>query len=525
MLKITNPILRGFNPDPSFLLVEDTYYIATSTFEWFPGVQIHASTDLVNWEVVARPLNRLAHLDMRGNPASGGIWAPCLSYANGKFYLIYTDVKAWGSHPFKDTHNYLVTSESIEGPWSAPVYLNSSGFDPSLFHDKDGKKWLLNMEWDYRYVGGDQFTGILLQEYCEREQKLVGPIHKIFKGSELSLVEGPHIYKVEDYYYLFTAEGGTSYDHAETVARSKCLTGPYEMHPNTHLITSKGYSGKIQKAGHGSLCQGKDGKWYFAHLCGRPVNDSLRCVLGRETSLQEVVWREGWPYLANGTLFPSDEIEIHTDAKPSIRNSEILYQFHDHDYLKDFQTLRIPLGAEIMNITERPGYLRLHGRESVVSMHTQSMVCRRQDTFVFQAETKLEFHPTSFQHKAGLIYRYNEDNLYYLYVTYDEQASSKVLHVLSIDNGSYRALTPEHSVHLNSDIYLRLEVNYESGQFYYSSDSTNWNKVGEKFDTTILSDEYANPMGFTGAFVGMCCQDLNNHTIYADFEYFKYSGD
>src|SRR3954468_19193471 len=129
-MNIRNPVLRGFNPDPSILRVGDDYYIATSTFEWFPGVQIHHSKDLVHWRLLTHPLTRLSQLDMTGNPSSGGIWAPCLSYANGQFWLIYTDVKTWQG-PFKDAHNYLVTAPDIMGPWSEPIYLNSSGFDPS----------------------------------------------------------------------------------------------------------------------------------------------------------------------------------------------------------------------------------------------------------------------------------------------------------------------------------------------------------------------------------------------------------
>ena len=148
MTDIVNPILPGFNPDPSICRVGGDYYIATSTFEWYPGVQIHHSTDLVNWRLVKRPLDRAAQLDMRGNPDSGGIWAPCLSYADGLFWLVYTDVKRLDGN-FKDGHNYIVTAPSIEGPWSDPVHVNSSGFDPSLFHDDDGRKWFLNMVWNH----------------------------------------------------------------------------------------------------------------------------------------------------------------------------------------------------------------------------------------------------------------------------------------------------------------------------------------------------------------------------------------
>ena len=170
--RIRNPILPGFNPDPSIVRVGDDYYIATSTFEWSPGVQIHHSRDLVNWRLLTRPLRRASQLNMLGDPDSCGIWAPCLTFDRGLFYLIYTDVKRYGrtsqagaaGASLRDFHNYLVTSERIDGEWSDPVYLNSSGFDPSLFHDDDGRKWLVNMQWDFR-KGRYRFAGNVVQEY------------------------------------------------------------------------------------------------------------------------------------------------------------------------------------------------------------------------------------------------------------------------------------------------------------------------------------------------------------------------
>ncbi|WP_332687269.1 family 43 glycosylhydrolase, partial [Devosia sp.] len=185
MPQLTNPILPGFNPDPSILRVGDDYYIATSTFEWFPGVQIHHSKDLANWELVTRPLTRKAQLDMRGDPDSCGVWAPCLTHDGEKFWLVYTDVKRKDGS-FKDAHNYIIWADRIEGPWSDPVYTNSSGFDPSLFHDDDGRKWFVNMLWDHRRRPL-LFAGIALQEFDPKAGKLVGPIKNIYQGTDLEL--------------------------------------------------------------------------------------------------------------------------------------------------------------------------------------------------------------------------------------------------------------------------------------------------------------------------------------------------
>jgi xylan 1,4-beta-xylosidase len=190
MAIIKNPVLKGFNPDPSICKVGDDYYIATSTFEWFPGVQIHHSKDLVHWELITHPLNRVSQLDMLGVPDSGGVWAPCLTYHDGIYYLIYTIVLNTGH--LKDTHNYLVTTDNLYGEWSEPIYLNSSGFDPSLFHDDDGKKWLVNMKWDTR-IGKNCFAGILLQEYDKENKRLVGPVRTYLMVRYLGVLRG-HIY-------------------------------------------------------------------------------------------------------------------------------------------------------------------------------------------------------------------------------------------------------------------------------------------------------------------------------------------
>src|SRR5262245_10899554 len=198
---ITNPVLPGFHPDPSILRVGEEYFIATSTFEWFPGVRIHRSRDLAHWRHAAYALTRPEQIDLTGNPRSGGVWAPCLTHADGLFHLVYSDVKSWG-RGFLDCHNYLVTAPRVDGPWSNPVYLNSSGFDPSLFHAADGRKWLLHMLWDHRGTQRACFAGIVIQEYSPASCRLIGERRVIFRGSPLGITEGPHLYERDGLYYL-----------------------------------------------------------------------------------------------------------------------------------------------------------------------------------------------------------------------------------------------------------------------------------------------------------------------------------
>ena len=521
---ITNPVLRGFNPDPSILRVADDYYIATSTFEWFPGVQIHHSKDLVHWRLLVRPLQQCSQLTMLGNPDSGGIWAPCLSYHDGLFYLIYTDVKSWGEHePFKDSHNYVVTAPAIGGPWSAPSYLNSSGFDPSLFHDSDGRKWLLNMLWDHR-KGKHAFAGILLQEFDPVTKKLFGPVSNIFTGTSIRVTEGPHVYQKDGYYYLVTAEGGTTYNHAVTVARSQNLQGPYTVHPDNPLLTAQGNSElELQKAGHASLVETQNGEWYLAHLCGRPLEPLGRCNLGRETALQKLVWPEGdWPRLAGKGNAPRLQV-----AAPALPEHPFAAEPERDDFDSSqlglsWQTLRIPADEAMLSLSARPGYLRLYGRESLQSRHRQSLVGRRLQAHEAEAETCLEFAPQHFQQMAGLAAYYNSRNWVYLRVSRDETLG-KSLNILSCDNGVYdEALRQDISVDNSARVYLKLTFARETFSFAYASEVGAWQTIGPRFDAGKLSDDYCSGLSFTGTFIALCAQDLSGARQHADFDFFVY---
>lgn len=520
MGRAENPVLRGFNPDPSIVRVADDYYIATSTFEWYPGVQISHSRDLVNWRVIARPLERYSQLDMRGNPNSGGIWAPCLTYADGLFHLIYTNSRRW-TGPFKDVHNYLVTAPSITGPWSEPVYMNSSGFDPSLFHDDDGRKWFINMIWDHR-PGQNMFGGILLQEYDPKQKQLVGPIENIFRGTELGLVEGPHLYKRDGYYYLLTAEGGTFITHAATVARSRSIHGPYEVMPNNPLISSAAHPTlAIQSSGHGSFVEHKDGTWALAHLCRRPLANG-RSTLGRETSLQKIEWVDGWPRLASGGQVPLDVYEGPELPMQPWRARPARDDFDDATLSIEWQAPRVS-PAEVSSLTARPGYLRLIGRESIMSHFEQSLIARRQQAKHVRATTCLQFEPQHFQQMAGLVAFYSTDSFYYLYVSHAPHAR-KCLSLMKCERGSVSfPVEKEYPLDGLADVYLRLEIKDDRVSFFYSRDGETYYAVGWEQDASILSDEHAVPCGFTGNFVGMACQDLAGSRLHADFDWFEYN--
>ncbi|ORY54736.1 glycosyl hydrolases family 43-domain-containing protein [Pseudomassariella vexata] len=525
MPPIRNPILPGFNADPSIVRVGNDYYIATSTFEWYPGVQIHHSTDLANWDLVVHPLTRKSQLDMRGDPDSCGIWAPCLTHDGDKFWLVYTDVKRKDGS-FKDTPNYIVTAPAIEGPWSDPVYVNSSGFDPSLFHDNDGKKWFVNMLQDHtrrpRF-----FSGIVLQEFDPTAGKLVGPKKNIFRGTDLDLVEGPHLYKRNGWYYLLTAEGGTGYEHACTLARSRDIWGPYETHPQKHILSSKDApSAALQRAGHGDWVEALDGKNYLVHLTGRPITEKRRCVLGRETAIQEAYWGDDdWLYIKNGPI-PSLYVEVPGTRDESKYWSEQRYTFDSKALHKDFQWLRTPETDRIF--TTDAGKLTLFGREAIGSWFEQALVARRQTHFSYDAETVVDFNPTDERQFAGLTAYYCRYNFFYLTVT--AFGGQRELLIMTSE-----ASWPEGNLNMpfaepvqipkEGKVKLALTIRGVELQFFYAVGDEELKKIGPAFDASILSDECGGHQvhgSFTGAFVGMACSDLNGTALPADFDYFVY---
>jgi xylan 1,4-beta-xylosidase len=537
MSVIRNPILPGFNPDPSILRVGDDYYIATSTFEWFPGVQIHHSRDLVHWRLLTRPLRRATQLNMLGDPDSCGIWAPCLTHHDDQFYLIYTDVKRYGrttqggfaGASLRDTPNYLVTARQIDGEWSDPIFLNSSGFDPSLFHDYDGKKYLVNMLWDHR-PGRNRFAGIVCQEYSAAEQKLVGERKVIFEGTSIGFTEGPHLYKRDrdGYYYLLTAEGGTGWGHAVTLARSRNVWGPYELHPDKCILTARHRPDvTLQRSGHADLVETKDGKVYMAHLCGRPIGNRGRCTLGRETAIQLMKWfPDGWLRTANGEGVPEVEVPApgltaHAHPRPPARE-----HFDGPELPINFQWLRSPFPEELFSLKERRGHLRIYGRETLGSLFRQGLVARRQQAHCYGAETVVEFEPEHFQQMAGLICYYNSSKFHYLYISRDTEAGKHV-RVFSClpDQVQTDVFTSAIPIPEHLPVHLRVEVDYERLYFAYRvGPEENWHRLAGHFDASVLSDEAAAPgtPNFTGAFVGMCCQDVAGTGKAADFDYFEY---
>ncbi|GLW29076.1 glycoside hydrolase family 43 protein [Actinoplanes regularis] len=528
---IQNPVLPGFHPDPSIMRVGSDYYIATSTFEWYPGVRVHHSTDLVDWRPLGGVLSEKRLLDLTGAADSGGVWAPNLTYAYGLFHLLYTDVATFAGG-YWDPQNYLVTARHITGPWSDPVVLHGRGFDASLFHDEDGTTWMLSMRADWR-PGRNRFAGISIQRYDHRERRLVGPEQVIFEGTEAGLTEAPNIYRKDGWYYLVTAEGGTTWTHQVTVARSRRLLGEYEVDPAGPMLTSAGDPDlTLQKAGHGSLVQTPAGEWYLAHLAARPYLPSRRCVLGRETALQKVEWPAGgWPRVQGGT--PAEQVPAPAGVTAAPRPVSTEQAEDDHfdapTLGANWSTLRRPATPDWVELSARPSYLRIRGGQSPMSRHRPSLVARRVTAQRCTFEAVCEFEPHNYRQLAGITAYYNTRNWYYLHVTADDDGTP-VLDVLCCDTGRVTA-APGMRIPLGDvrRIGLRLRMDGPALTFAYTTSpdaGSGWHELGRTFDATTLSDEYVatavpgepEAWGFTGAFVGLWVQDLGAEGGYADFD-------
>lgn len=532
---IRNPVLPGFHPDPSILRVGDEYFLATSTFEWFPGVRLHRSRDLAHWSPVGRggALDEPRLLELDGRPDSGGVWAPNLSHADGLFHLVYSNVSTYAGG-FTDCVNHLVTAPAIEGPWSDPVLLHARGFDASLFHDGD-ESLLLNLAHDWRPGHGGS-AGLEATRYDRGTRRLVGAPERIALPEQAGWTEGPNLYRIGGWYYLLTADGGTGYDHQVTVARSRSLLGPYVRDPHGPLITAREHPDlPLQKAGHGSLVETGTGEWYLAYLVARPHGRRGPCVLGRETALAPVTWTsDGWPRVPTGlpsTVVPapasvSKLVPAPEDPEPSGAGSRDGF---DTPVLgSQWSTLRRPASAQWLSLTDRPSNLRVRGGRSPRSLVGASLVARRAEAPSCRFEATIEYRPLDVRHLAGITAYYNSENWYFLHLTLDDDGR-RVLRLAGSDRG--RVTLDEAGQRVlgeSAASRLRLGVDLDGASLRFRYDAGDgWLPLGREQDATILSDEHAvvleegggiRALGFTGTFFGLWVWDLAGGGHPADFD-------
>ncbi len=300
MITFTNPLLPGMNPDPSVCRVGADYFLVTSSFEYFPGVPLYHSRDLVNWRLIGHVLSRPSQLSFERWRPSGGIFAATIRYHQGTFYMVTTNMS--GVTPGRG--NFYVHTRDPFGEWSDPVWLDQGGINPSLFFDDDGRAYLTS-NWFEGFPPPPELDplrpsmGIQQCEINPATGALIGEPRRIWPGTGGRFPEAPHLYKRQGLYYLLLSEGGTELNHMVTLARSETPWGPWEACPHNPVLTHRSVHSPFQAIGHADLIEAHDGTWWLVCLGVRPQGDHPPAAhLGRETFLAPVLWdEEGWPHL------------------------------------------------------------------------------------------------------------------------------------------------------------------------------------------------------------------------------------
>jgi alpha-N-arabinofuranosidase len=524
MRTFSNPILPGFYPDPSICRVGDDYYLVTSTFEYFPGVPIFHSRDLVHWRQLGHVLDRPSQLDLDGRKPSGGIYAPTIRYHEGVFYMITTNVGndiGFTRNPH-GSGNFIVTATNPAGPWSEPYHLETApGIDPSLFFDDDGRVYYTGNRVP---LDGERFWGlreIWLQEFDLTTMQLVGERHALWQGACGGVyAEAPHIYKVDGSYYLLIAEGGTEHNHAVTIARSQSIIGPYESNPRNPILTNRhvGRDAAIVNVGHADMVETPSGEWWMVALASRPSGGYFR-NLGRETFLAPVRWEDGWPVVSPG----SGKLEMGYTA-PDLPPCPwpmppACDQFETSALAHYWNVLRTPR-EPFWSLTERTSHLRLRVRpEMITRWETPSFVGRRQQHHRFTARTVMEFTPQADNEEAGIVLLQNSDFQFRLVITGTSQ--STVIRLIARVAGDERVLAEQ--LITAPRVYLKVEAVDQDYLFAFAIDAEQWIMLATQVDGRILSTDQAG--GFVGAYLGMYASS-NGHPSpnVADFDWFEYFG-
>ena len=378
-----NPIRTGFFPDPSIVRVGEDYYMVNSTFIFFPCIPVSHSRDLVHWQVIGHAIENPAWANVEGLEGGRGWWAPDISYCNGRFYITATlrlnDVGR------VRRRQMVVTADRPEGPYSEPVFFEEDGIDPSLFHDDDGRHYMLLNR------------GARIFEIDETATKRLSETTLLYYGVNKRAPEGPHLLKKDGCYYLFEAEGGTGVGHRETVSRSRTLHGVYTPSPYNPVIRQWDERALIQRCGHAKPVSTPDGRWYFVYLCGRSL-DGRWTMLGRETALDPFTWTaDGWPLLNEG-------------RGPSEQNILPLPPFPLEERV-DWLTPRPPEDGQIAWAGDA---VTIRGSEHpMTDVRCRSILLRRQTSFRFEFAAEAVVPAEG---EAGVTCYYDENSFLTLHV-------------------------------------------------------------------------------------------------------------
>jgi alpha-N-arabinofuranosidase len=490
------------NPDPSICRAGDDFYLVTSTFEYFPGLPVYHSKDLVHWRLIGHALSNAVSNPLMGCEAStGGQYAPTIRYHKGTFYVIGTNYGGQGTQGI-----FYVTAKNPAGPWSDPIWTGDWYVDPSLEFIND----------TLYYLSPDNAGSFLLGIMDPETGKFTEPLKKIATGLGGSSPEGPHLYKINGYYYLMSAEGGTGYQHREVIQRSKSPWGPYEASPKNPVLSNMSDTGNSFHAiGHADLVQLKDGSWWAVCLGIRPKNGRYQ-HLGRETFLAPVTWDEnGWPKTgADGIVrekYFAPNLPQHVWEKDPVRDD------FEHTTLNLYWNFIRNPRDEDWSLTEKPGYLRLKGSGVNFSeKKSPAFIGRRQSAFNILASTKIGFTPTAENEEAGLVVRANDKNHYDLLVT--QREGKKVVMFRKYLKGRIAAIHYEEIP--EGDIILCISATDKEYQLGIQEEGK-----APKFIATASTKDVSNEVvgGFTGVFIGMYASGNGKANVNpADFDWFDF---
>lgn len=521
-----NPILAGFYPDPSICKVNDNYYLITSSFSYFPGIPIFKSSDLVNWEQLGHIMDRPSQLDTEGQRISRGLFAPTITYHDGTYYVTSTHIDKGG--------NFIVTASDPAGPWSDPHWLSEvEGIDPSLFID-NGKMYVIYnstppenqpLYEGHRTIRMREINQTTLKAK-EKETILVNG------GTDLSKkpvwIEGPHLYKINNFYYLMCAEGGTAYNHSEVVFRSKKITGPYEPWDQNPILTQRqldpSRSYPVTTTGHADMVQTDNGEWWAVFLGCRPYGDNYYNI-GRETFLAPVEWKDGWPVI-NPDF---EEVQysyptpygngIDTTDFPYNGNFKFTDEFKEDTLAMHYVFLRTPK-EKWYNLQNDNLTMKVRS-ESASGLSNPSFIGHRQQHHKGSAATSLDFQPGSVFEKAGLIAFQSENNYYLLCKTTDGEKDMIALYASTTDS---LRLLESAGIPNTQPVELKITFDRSKYSFYYATLSGNWQLLKDNVDGTFLSTKVAG--GFVGSVIAMYATSHGNpSTNTATFHRFEYKGD
>lgn len=495
-----NPILPGFNPDPSICRVGDDYYLVTSTFAYFPGIPILHSRDLVNWEQIGSAITRTEQMDFTEQGISRGLFAPTITYHDGWYYIVCTQIDLGG--------NFIVKAEKPEGPYSDPYWLPEvNGIDPSIFFDDDGKLYIIynsippNNESLY-----DGHRTIRLRELDPDSLVTMGEEHLLINGGtdlakEPVWIEAPHIYKRNGYYYLMAAEGGTAYNHSEVVFRAENILGPYESYSGNPILTQRHLDpdrpNPITTTGHADIVETPSGEWWAVFLGCRPY-EGEHYNTGRETFLAPVRWEDGWPIIN-----PDTAVVLYQYPLPNTGHATAVKTPLSGNYTHriDFTEPPDQRWLFLRNVKEdwydwdtAAGQLRLEPRPEVIaSTGNPSLLLKRQPHLYGAVSTQLRFTPAAPQEMAGLVVMQNESHYYFL-----SKGADALLLLRPAETG-YDTLA--RAPYQAEEVHLKIRARGARYDFLYGADGMDYETLAENVDATFLSTATAG--GFVGCLYGL----------------------